>query len=65
VRVGFCSDCLCNARDTDAEGKAVFEGDAFAWHLQVLKSPAGYAGNFEEDAYTEEVSGTLHLTLYR
>ena len=65
VKLGFCSDCLCHAIDTDANGKAVFEGDAFAWHMQVLKSPSGYAAGFEEDVFTEEVSGTLHLTLHK
>ena len=63
VKLGFCSDSLCNAVDTDPDGKAVFEGSPFAWHLQVLRGPAGYAKSFEEDVYTEETSGSLSLTL--
>ena len=65
VKIGFCSDTQCNAVDTDACGKAVFKGEPYAWHIQVLKLPAGYEDPSKEDLYAEETGGTMILTLQK
>ena len=65
VSVGFCSDMQCNAVTTDENGTAVFRGEEFAWHVQLLKLPADCTDCSDKDICMQKNGGTVVLTLHR
>ena len=62
VKLSFCSDNTCNTAITDENGGALFAGEAFPWHLQILSVPEGYVTSEEErimKTESEEVTLTV------
>ncbi len=62
VKVQFCSDTACMAKDTDAEGTASFAAEKGQYTVHVLKAPEGYAPCTEEFAAPEDL-GDVKVTL--
>ena len=63
--VNFCTDDTCRLVMADANGAAVFTGDPFPYHLQVIRIPAGYALEAGAAAYTSLNGGDITLTLLK
>ena len=63
--VNFCTDEACTPVIADESGVAVFTGAPYAYHLQVLKVPEGYAFDTSLELYTEESGGELTFTVTR
>ena len=59
--VGFCTDAVCMPVMTDAQGVAAFTGAPAAYHLQIVKAPAGYTAAGE--LYADPRGGEYTLTL--
>lgn len=59
--VGFCTDTVCMPVMTDAQGVAAFTGAPAAYHLQIVKAPAGYTA--AGDLYADPRGGEYTLTL--
>ncbi|MBR3739671.1 MAG: redoxin domain-containing protein [Clostridia bacterium] len=55
--VNFCTDTFCMPVVADETGIARFSGEAYAYHLQVLKVPSGYAFDTAQEFWTEENGG--------
>lgn len=63
VIVNFCTDSTCVPVTTDEEGTAVFTGEPYKYHVQIIKCPEGYEMPEESDWYTEEKTETFNVTL--
>ena len=63
VIVNFCIDSTCVPVTTDEEGTAVFTGEPYKYHVQIIKCPEGYEMPEESDWYTEEKTETFNVTL--
>ena len=63
VIVNFCTDSSCVPVTTDEEGTAVFTGDPYKYHVQIIKCPEGFEMPEESDWYTEEKTETFNITL--
>ncbi|MBR4540011.1 MAG: TlpA family protein disulfide reductase [Clostridia bacterium] len=61
--VNFCTDTFCMPVAADETGVARFTGEPYAYHLQVLKVPAGYAFDTAQEFWTEENGGEITLTV--
>lgn len=61
--VNFCTDTFCMPVVADETGTAQFTGEPYAYHLQVLKVPAGYAFDTAQEFWTEENGGEITLTV--
>ena len=61
--VNFCTDTFCMPIAADETGVAHFTGEPYAYHLQVLKVPAGYAFDTAQEFWTEEKGGEITLTV--
>ncbi len=61
--VNFCTDTFCMPVVADETGTARFTGEPYAYHLQVLKVPAGYAFDTAQEFWTEENGGEITITV--
>lgn len=62
VKVQFCSDTACMAKNTDAEGTASFSAGNEKYTVHVLKVPEGFAACTEEFAVPQDL-GDVRITL--
>lgn len=63
VIVNFCTDSSCVPVTTEEDGTAVFTGEAYKYHVQIIKCPEGFEMPEESDWYTEEKPETFNITL--
>lgn len=61
--VNFCTDEMCLPVVADADGVASYTGAPYAYHLQVIKVPAGYTFDTAQEFYTEPAGGDMVLTV--
>ena len=61
--INFCTDETCVPTVADENGVATFEGAPYAYHLQVIKVPAGYEFDTTQEFYAEEAGGELSFTV--
>ena len=61
--VNFCTDEMCLPVVADADGVAAYTGDPYAYHLQVIRVPEGYAFDTAQEFYTEPEGGDMILTV--
>lgn len=60
--VNFCTDSACTMAISDASGAAVFTGEPFIYHIQVIKTPAGYVTD-GTDFYSSLSGGDITVLL--
>ena len=65
VFVNFCTDTTCELTCSDENGVIAFEGLPYAYHLAVLRVPAGYAFTAADDLYTASRSCCMILTVVK
>jgi hypothetical protein len=53
VIVNFCTDTACVPVTTDETGSAVFTGPGSEYHVQVVKTPAGWQAEGDTEWLTE------------
>ena len=53
VMVNFCTDEACTTVVTDENGAAVFTGEPYAYHVQIIKLPKGFQMDGEKEFITE------------
>ena len=63
VMINFCTDSACTPVTTDEDGTAVFTGDPYKYHVQIIKCPEGFEMPEESDWYTEEKTETYNIKL--
>ena len=63
VIINFCTDSICVPVTTDEDGTAVFTGDPYKYHVQIIKCPEGFEMPEESDWYTEEKTETFNIIL--
>ncbi len=63
VMINFCTDYACTPVTTDEDGTAVFTGDPYKYHVQIIKCPEGFEMPEESDWYTEEKTETYNIKL--
>ena len=63
VIINFCTDSTCVPVTTDEDGTAVFTGDPYKYHVQIIKCPEGFEMPEETDWYTEEKPETFNIIL--
>ncbi|MDO4865268.1 MAG: redoxin domain-containing protein [Clostridia bacterium] len=63
--VTFCTDATCTAVYGDGEGIAEFEGEALAYHIQVIQAPEGYAFDAEQEYLAEPGGGEVTIALVK
>lgn len=63
VIINFCTDSTCVPVTTDEEGTAVFTGEPYKYHVQMIKCPEGFEMPEETDWYTEEKPETFNIIL--
>ncbi|MBQ7487915.1 MAG: redoxin family protein, partial [Clostridia bacterium] len=63
VAVGFCTATECNFLKSDKNGVIVFEGQPYAYHVDIIKVPSGYSFTELDDIYTEANSMSMTLTI--
>ena len=61
--VNFCTDEACMPVVANENGVAVFSGAPYAYHLQVIKVPAGYEFDTAQEFYADEAGGALSFTV--
>ena len=61
--VNFCTDDACVPAVADENGVAVFAGEPYAYHLQVIRVPAGYEFDTTQEFYADEAGGELSFTV--
>ena len=61
--VNFCTDEMCLPVVADADGVAAYTGEPYAYHLQVIKVPDGYAFDTAREFYTETTGGEMTVTV--
>ena len=59
--VNFCTDEACTPVVADDAGTAVFTGEPYEYHLQVIKVPEGYSFDTEQEFYTEAESSEIRF----
>ena len=57
VTVNFCTDSACTPKDTNDEGVITYEGERYAYHLQIVDVPDGYSYDEGFTMYTTEDYG--------
>lgn len=62
--VNFCTDDACTPVQTDDSGTAVFRGEPYAYHIQILTLPEGYDYSGEELSLPQE-GGSVSVTVSR
>ena len=63
--VNFCTDETCATVISDENGVASFRGAPYAYHLQVIRVPGGYAFDTAQEFTADEYGGELTLTVTR
>ena len=63
VAIAFCSATGCNNAYTDEEGKCVYKGPAYKYHVTVVEAPDGYSEDFNDDVYTEKYSSSITIEI--
>ena len=63
VAIAFCSATGCNNTYTDEEGKCVYKGPAYKYHVTVVEAPDGYSEDFNDDIYTEKYSCSMTIEI--
>ena len=63
VIINFCTDSTCVPVTTNEEGTAVFTGEPYKYHVQMIKCPEGFEMPEETDWYTEEKPETFNIIL--
>ena len=61
--VNFCTDEMCLPVVADADGVAAYTGEPYAYHLQVIRVPDGYAFDTAREFYTETTGGEMTVTV--
>ena len=61
--INFCTDESCQPVVADENGVAEFVGAPYAYHLQVIRVPAGYEFDTTQEFYAEEAGGDLTFTV--
>ncbi|MBR6120590.1 MAG: redoxin domain-containing protein [Oscillospiraceae bacterium] len=61
--VGFCTDTECAQVVSDAEGVALFRGEPYAYHVQILSLPDGYEYNGADNMVLMSQGDALTVTL--
>lgn len=61
VMVNFCTDTACTMMRSDANGTIVFGGETDAYHVQLLKAPAGYGFDAGFEAFIGPARGEWAL----
>ena len=61
--VSFCTDDACTTVIADENGVATFTGAPYAYHIQVIAVPEGYAFDTSMEIYTRETGDDLLLTV--
>ncbi len=59
VAIAFCSATGCTNAYTDEEGRCVYKGPAYKYHVTVVEAPDGYSEDFDDDVYTEKYSCSM------
>ena len=65
VRMNFCTDKVCDLAVTDREGKIVYRGRPYSYHVNVLSVPKGYIYEPDGEIYTGEKPGSLTVTVMK
>ncbi len=63
VAVNFCSDTTCKPVFSSSDGYAVYKGQPYRYHMQVIKVPKGYSFDKNAEYYTELTGGEYTLTV--
>lgn len=63
--INFCTDTSCVPVVADENGVAVFAGEPFAYHLQVIRVPEGYGFDTQQEFYAEEEGGEMTFEVER
>jgi len=63
VAIAFCSATACTNAYTDEEGKCVYKGPAYKYHVTVVEAPDGYSEDFNDDVYTEKYSCSITIEI--
>ncbi len=61
--VNFCTDDACTPVVADENGQAAFEGAPYAYHLQVIRVPAGYAFDTAQEFSADPAGGEIMFTV--
>ena len=61
--VNFCTDTACTQVVSDAEGVALFRGEPYGYHVQILSLPDGYEYNGADDMVLMAQGDALTVTL--
>lgn len=61
--IGFCTEESCVPIITDENGKAVFQGAPYAYHLQLLSVPEGYDYTGSDDLFVRAEGDSLSITV--
>ena len=63
--INFCSDTVCTPVVSNGAGLAIFQGPAYAYHLQVIKVPEGYEFDTSLEFVAEEEGGGYIVTVMK
>ena len=63
VAVNFCSDTTCRPVFSGSDGYAVYTGEPYNYHMQIIKVPKGYSFDRNAEYYTERKSSEYTLTV--
>ena len=63
--INFCTDDSCSPVTADENGVAVFTGEPYAYHLQVIKVPAGYEFDRTQEFYASPEGGEMILVVVK
>jgi len=63
--VNFCTDEACVPTVADETGTAVFQGAPYAYHLQVIRVPAGYEFDTTQEFTADEAGGEMTFTVVK
>lgn len=59
--VNFCTDDFCQVAVADENGMAEFTGEPYAYHVQVVRVPAGYDFDTSREFYAEIGGGEMTM----
>ena len=63
--IGFCTEESCVPIITDESGKALFRGEPYAYHLQLLSVPEGYDYTGSDDLFARAEGDSVTITVTR
>lgn len=61
--VNFCSESACNQVTSDADGVYSYSGEAYDYHIQLLKVPEGYTCDLSKEYTADREGGNIDITL--